>query len=108
VQESECADCPAEGKRGLARSMIEVVNSDTVIETLNVPGMGHAIVGLVAALFDKLITKNVISTGEANVILDDAITLITGRGDTVSTSDALTVIEEIRWQLVTKHASDDA
>jgi hypothetical protein len=88
--------------------MTQVVNADTVVETLNVPGMGHAIVRLVAALFDKLITKNVISTAEANAILDDAITLITGRSDTVSTSDALTLIEDIRWQLDAKHASDDA
>jgi hypothetical protein len=72
---------------------------DALIETLNVPGMGHAIVPLVASLLDKLVIKNVITAAEANAILDNAITLITGRGDTISTSDALAVIEAIRSQL---------
>ena len=34
--------------------MTKLVNRDTLIETLNVPGMADATAGLVAALFDKL------------------------------------------------------
>jgi hypothetical protein len=82
--------------------MTEVVNRDTEIETLNWAGMADATAGLVAALFDKLVIKNVITTAEADAILDDTIALITGRGDTPSTSDALTIVEDIRSQLA-KH-----
>ena len=39
---------------------------------------------------------------EANAILDDAITLIEGRGETPSTSDALEIIEDLRRRLA-KH-----
>jgi hypothetical protein len=39
---------------------------------------------------------------EANAILDDAIALIEGRGETVSTSDALEIIEDLRGRLA-KH-----
>jgi hypothetical protein len=87
--------------------MSEVVNKDTKIETLDWLGMADATAGLFAALFDKLVTKNVITGDEANAILDDAIALITGRGDTPSTSDALTIIEDMRSQVVAKHASDN-
>ena len=38
----------------------------------------------------------------SNAILDDAIALIRGQSDTVSTSDALAVIEDFREQLA-KH-----
>jgi hypothetical protein len=82
--------------------MTELVNRDTVLETLNAPGMGYANVRLVATLFDRLVTKSVITTAEADAILDDAIALITGRGDTPSTSDALALIEDIRSQLIAK------
>jgi hypothetical protein len=67
------------------------------MEALNVPA--GAVADLVGALFVRLVTKSVITHAEANAILDDAIALITGRGDTVSTSDALAVIEEIRERL---------
>ena len=83
--------------------MAEVVSRDTVLETLNVPGMGDSTVGLVAVLLDKLVTKNVITIAEANAILDDAIAGIRGRSDTPSTSDTITIIEDIRSQLVAKH-----
>ena len=72
------------------------------METLNAYGMGYSAAGIVAVLFDLLITKKVITNAEANAILDDAIALIRGRSDTVSTSDALAVIEGFRGQLA-KH-----
>jgi hypothetical protein len=72
------------------------------METLNEYGMGYSAAGIVAVLFDLLVTKKVITNAEANAILDDAIALIRGQSDTVSTSDALAVIEDFREQLA-KH-----
>jgi hypothetical protein len=72
------------------------------METLNVPGMGYSNVRMVAVLFDRLVTRNVITNAEASAILDDAIALIEGRGETRSTADALEIIEELRGQLA-KH-----
>jgi hypothetical protein len=51
---------------------------------------------------DQLVTRRVITYAEANAILDDAVTLIEGRGETPSTSDALEIIEELRGRLA-KH-----
>ena len=59
------------------------------MEMMNAPGMGYAATRIVGVLFARLITRSVISYAEANAILDDAIALIEGRGETVSTSDAL-------------------
>jgi hypothetical protein len=72
------------------------------METLNAYRMGYSVAGIVAVLFDLLVTRKVITNAEANAILDDAIALIRGQNDTVSTSDALAVIEDFRGQLV-KH-----
>jgi hypothetical protein len=72
------------------------------METLSAHGMGYSAAGIVAVLFDLLVTKKVITNAEANAILDDAIALIRGQSDTVSTSDALAVIEDFREQLA-KH-----
>ena len=72
------------------------------MEMMNAPGMGYAATRIVCVLFDRLITRSVISYAEANAILDDAIALIEGRGETVSTSDALQIIEALRGELA-KH-----
>ena len=72
------------------------------MQTVNAQGMGCAAAGFVAVLFDRLIVRKVITYTEANAILDDAIALIEGRGETVSTSDALEIIEDLRGQLA-KH-----
>jgi hypothetical protein len=72
------------------------------MEMMNAPGMGYAATRIVGVLFDRLITRNVITYAEANAILDDAIALIEGRGETRSTADALEIIEELRGQLA-KH-----
>jgi hypothetical protein len=69
------------------------------METVNAPGMGYAATRIVGVLFDRLITRNVITYAEANAILDDAIALIEGRGETRSTPDALEIIEDLRGQL---------
>ena len=58
--------------------------------------MGCAAAGFVAVLFDRLVTRSVITYAEANAILDDAVKLIEGRGETPSTSDALEIIEDLR------------
>ena len=52
------------------------------METVNAQGMGCAAAGFVAVLFDRLDTRSVITYAEANAILDDAIALIEGRGET--------------------------
>ena len=72
------------------------------MEMMNAPGMGYAATRIVGVLFDRLVTRSVISYAEANAILDDAIALIEGRGETVSTSDALEIIEDLRGRLA-KH-----
>ena len=72
------------------------------MEMMNAPGMGCAAAGFVAVLFDRLVTRSVITYAEANAILDDAVTLIEGRGETPSTSDALEIIEDLRGRLA-KH-----
>jgi hypothetical protein len=72
------------------------------METLNAPGMAYSAARIVAVLFDRLIARNVITYAEANAILDDAIALIEGRGETRSTPDALEIIEDLRGQLA-KH-----
>jgi hypothetical protein len=72
------------------------------MEMMNAPGMGYAATRIVGVLFDRLVTRSVISYAEANAILDDAIALIEGRGETVSTSDALQIIEALRGELA-KH-----
>jgi hypothetical protein len=64
--------------------------------------MGYAAAGFVAVLFDRLVTRSFITYAEANAILDDAVTLIEGRGETPSTSDALEIIEDLRGRLA-KH-----
>jgi hypothetical protein len=64
--------------------------------------MGCAAAGFVAVLFDRLVTRSVITYAEANAILDDAVKLIEGRGETPSTSDALEIIEDLRGRLA-KH-----
>ena len=46
------------------------------MEMMNAPGMGYAATRIVGVLFDRLITRSVISYAEANAILDDAIALI--------------------------------
>ena len=69
------------------------------METVNAQGMGCAAARFVTVLFDRLIIRKVITYAEANAILDDAIALIEGRGDTVSTSDALEIIEDLRGEL---------
>jgi hypothetical protein len=72
------------------------------METVNAQGMGCAAAGFVAVLFDRLVTRSVITYAEANAILDDAVTLIEGRGETPSISDALEIIEDLRGRLA-KH-----
>jgi hypothetical protein len=72
------------------------------MEMMNAPVMGYAAARFATVLFDRLITRSVISYAEANAILDDAIALIEGRGETVSTSDALQIIEDLRGELA-KH-----
>ena len=72
------------------------------MEMMNAPGMGYAATRIVGVLFDRLITRSVISYAEANAILDDAVTLIEGGGETPSTSDALEIIEDLRGRLA-KH-----
>ena len=72
------------------------------MEMMNAPGIGYAAAKFATVLFDRLITRSVISYAEANAILDDAIALIEGRGETVSTSDALEIIEDLRGRLA-KH-----
>ena len=72
------------------------------MEMMNAPGMGYAATRIVGVLFDRLITRSVISYAEANAILDDAVTLIEGRGETPSISDALEIIEDLRGRLA-KH-----
>ena len=72
------------------------------METLKAEGLGYSAAGIVAVLFDLLIIRKVITNAEASAILDDAIALIRGQSDTVSTSDALVVIEDFRGQLA-KH-----
>lgn len=67
------------------------------MEILGVPA--DVVADLVGALFVRLVTKSVITHVEADAILDDAVALITGQGDTVSTSDALVIIEDIRARL---------
>jgi hypothetical protein len=52
------------------------------METVNAQGMGCAAAGFVAVLFDRLVTRSVITYAEANAILDDAVKLIEGRGET--------------------------
>jgi hypothetical protein len=52
------------------------------MEMMNAPGMGYAATRIVGVLFDRLVTRSVISYAEANAILDDAIALIEGRGET--------------------------
>ena len=76
------------------------------METLNAYGMGYSAAGIVAVFFDLLITRKVITNAEANAILDDAIALISGQIDTVSTSDAIAVIEDCREQLAKHDVSE--
>jgi hypothetical protein len=61
--------------------------------------LGYASVAIIGALFDRLVTSNVISGADANAILDDATTTLKGLGNIASAHGAIGIVDDVRAQL---------
>jgi hypothetical protein len=61
--------------------------------------LGYASVAIIGALFDRLVTSNVISGADANAILDDATATLKGLGNIASAPGAIGIVDDVRAQL---------
>jgi hypothetical protein len=60
--------------------------------------LGYASVAIIGALFDRLVTSNIISGADANAILDDATATLKGLG-IASATGAVGIVDDVRAQL---------
>jgi hypothetical protein len=56
--------------------------------------LGYASVAIIVALFDRLVTSNVISGADANAILDDATATLKGLGNIASAHGAIGIVDD--------------
>jgi hypothetical protein len=62
--------------------------------------LGYASAAIVSALLDSLIVKQVISKGDAKIVLDDAMAALGTLGNNQSALGAQRVVSEVRSRLV--------